>query len=91
MSVRPDNRLADCPMVSVTCRRCGANVQARKSSWEQTSVQWDAAGTARCEQRHDARTLTALGGRAVFLGCSELTQSILDAANRGRIPLVDEQ
>ncbi len=91
MSVRPDNRLADCPMVSVTCRRCGANVQARKSSWEQTSVQWDAAGTARCEQRHDARALSALGGRGVFLGCSELTQSILNEANHGRIPLVDEQ
>ena len=48
MTVRPDSRLADAPMVPVSCRRCGARVLARKSSWEQTSVQWDAAGTARC-------------------------------------------
>ncbi len=91
MTVRPDNRLADSPMVHVACRRCSANVLARKSTWEQTSVQWDAMSVARCEQRHDARALSALGGRGIFLGCSELTESILCAVSAGELALVDEQ
>lgn len=90
MTVRPDNRLADAPMLPVSCRRCGVRVLARKSSWEQTSVQWDAAGSAQCEQRHDARLLSVHGDRSVFLGCSELTGSILDAACRGVVPVLDE-
>lgn len=90
MTVRPDNRLADSPMVPVGCRRCGARVLARKSSWEQTSVQWDAAGSAMCQQRRDAHLLSARGGNPVFLGCSALIDSILEAATRGAVPLVDE-
>jgi hypothetical protein len=39
MVIRPDNRLDDAPMVPVVCARCGAGVQVRKSSWNQTSVQ----------------------------------------------------
>ena len=89
MTSRPDNRLVDAPMVPVSCRRCGAAVLVRKSSWEQSSVQWDADGSARCHQRHDARLLSARGGRPIFLGCSELTASILDAAATGAVPLVD--
>jgi len=54
MDVRPDNRLADSPMVPVACRRCEACVLARKSSWNQTSVQWNAEATARCLERSDA-------------------------------------
>ena len=49
MTVRPDNRLSDAPMVPVHCKSCEARVLVRKSSWEQTSVQWDATATARCE------------------------------------------
>jgi hypothetical protein len=90
MTVRPDNRLADAPMVPVTCRRCGAEVLARKSSWQQTSVQWDAAAMARCPQRRDADLLSAYGGRSVFLSCSELRESILQAARDGVLPVLDD-
>jgi hypothetical protein len=90
MTVRPDNRLADAPMVPVTCRRCGAKVLARKSSWQQTSVQWDAAAMARCPQRRDADLLSAYGGRSVFLSCSELLESILQAARDGVLPVLDD-
>jgi hypothetical protein len=90
MTVRPDNRLADAPMVPVTCRRCGAEVLARKSSWQQTSVQWDAAAMARCPQRRDADLLSADGGRSVFLSCSELRESILQAARDGVLPVLDD-
>jgi len=87
MSVRTDNRLADAPMVPVTCRSCGAEVLARKSSWQQTSVQWDAAALARCPQRHAAQQLSAHG---VFVSCSELRESIRQAVRDGVLPVVDE-
>jgi hypothetical protein len=90
MTLRPDNRLADVPMVPVACRTCGAEVQARKSSWEQTSVQWDAEAMARCPQRRNAALLGAPGRPTLFLSCSELTESIHDAVAAGRLPIVDE-
>jgi len=90
MAVRPDNRLADSPMVSVACHRCGACVLVRKSSWNQTSVQWNADALARCPQRRNAESLTAPGRPTLFLSCSELTESIHDAVASGRLHIVDE-
>jgi hypothetical protein len=90
VTVRTDNRLADAPMVSVTCRRCGAEVLARKSSWQQTTVQWDAAAMARCPQRRDSKLLAEHGPRGVFLACSDLRESILDAARNGGVPVLDD-
>jgi hypothetical protein len=89
MTVRADNRLADAPMVSVGCRQCGATVGVRKSSWAQTSVQWNADATAVCVQRRAAEAL-AVHGREQFLVCSELRESIEDAARRGHVPILDE-
>jgi hypothetical protein len=91
MTVRTDNRLTDAPMVSVTCQKCGAKVLARKSSWQQTSVQWDAAALARCPQRREAALLSAHGGRGVFLSCSELRETIMDVAHDGGLSLLDER
>jgi hypothetical protein len=48
MGYRPDDRLLYTSMVRIVCRPCGANVLARKSSWEQTSVQWDAQAVSQC-------------------------------------------
>ena len=90
MVVRPDNRLADSPMVQVACSRCGACVLARKSSWNQTSVQWNAEASARCLERRDADNLAAHSGRGLFLACSGLSGSILDAVRNGDLPVVDE-
>ena len=90
MTVRPDNRLADSPMVPVACRRCGACVLARKSSWNQTSVQWDAAASAHCLERRDAENLAAYAGAELFLACSALSDSIVDAVRHGDLPVVDE-
>lgn len=81
--IRTDNRLADSPMVPVDCRRCGAEVLARKSSWQQTSVQWNTQAETRCPER---RNCTGL-----FLVCSELRGSILDAARSGRLPVLAEE
>lgn len=90
MTLRADNRLADVPMVPVACRTCGAEVLARKSSWEQTSVQWDADAMARCPQRRNAALLDIPGRPTLFLSCSELTESIHDAVAARRLPIVDE-
>lgn len=90
MSIRPDNRLADAPMVPVTCRACGARVSARKSSFEQTSVQWNADAAQRCPQRRDSEALAGHGRPPVFLSCSELSESIVDAVRTGQLTIVDE-
>lgn len=99
MAARPDNRLADAPMVPVACRRCGADVLARKSTWDQTSVQWNAAAMARCQERRDADALARhLGERSdemrlgggLFLSCSALRDSLLAAAGDGSLPIVDD-
>jgi hypothetical protein len=89
-SVRADNRLEEMPMMPVACRNCGARVLARKSSWNQTSVQWNADATARCAERRDAQKISASGGRCVFLVCSALSESIVAAVRHGDLSIVDE-
>jgi hypothetical protein len=88
--VSEDNRLAAMPMMPVVCRSCGAQVLARKSSWNQTSVQWTVDASARCAERRDAEQISAPGSRGVFLGCSALSETIADAARCGSLPIVDE-
>jgi hypothetical protein len=90
MIVRTDNRLSDCPMVSVSCQRCAAHVLARKGSWNQTSVQWDADAAAACLERRDPQNSVAYSGRDVFLACSALTGSIVEAVRHGELSVVDE-
>lgn len=90
MTVRIDNRLSAFPMVPVACRHCGAQVLARKSSWNQTSVQWNSGASARCFERRDPQNLEAYSGRGVFLACSALTDSIVGAVGDGDLPVVDE-
>ena len=87
MTVHPDNRLLDAAPVPVRCRRCEATVQVRKSSWAQTSVQWDAAALAACVQRREA---VRRSGRGSLLICSELRASLEDAAGRGDLPILGE-
>ncbi|MFV8299102.1 hypothetical protein [Mycolicibacterium fortuitum] len=91
MAVRPDNRLDDALMVPVTCARCGAGVEVRKSSWNQTSVQWTGAALSRCEERCTAAQLGDNGGRGLFLACSALGGSIVDAVRSGALQVVDER
>jgi hypothetical protein len=90
MAVRRDNRLDDAPMVPVGCRRCGAQVQARKSTWDQTSIQWTAEAVARCEERRDADAFAG-HGRGLFLSCSALRNSLVAAAGDGSLPIVDDE
>ncbi|MEV0668857.1 ferredoxin [Mycobacterium sp. NPDC050441] len=91
MTVRPDNRLDDAPMMPVTCGSCGACVQVRKSSWQQTSVQWTGASLSRCEERCTATQLAGPATGGLFLACSALSGSIADAVRSGALPVVDER
>lgn len=90
-SVQEDNRLDEMPMVPVACGSCGARVLVRKSSWNQTSVQWNADATARCAERADAQKIDTPGSRGVFIVCSALSASILDAVRQGNLSVVDEK
>ena len=89
-STREDNRLDEMPMRPVACANCGARVLARKSTWNQTSVQWNADATARCFERAEAEKIAPPGGRGVFLACSALSESIVDAVRNGDLTVVDE-
>lgn len=88
MTVRQDNRLADAPMTSVTCRLCAATVLVRKSTWQQTSVQWTREAAARCRQRREFDSLHR--SDLPFLVCFDLRDAIEDAARSGALPIVDE-
>ncbi|OBF13659.1 hypothetical protein A5727_16460 [Mycobacterium sp. ACS4331] len=83
MTVRPDNRLADTPMRPVECGTCGARVLVRKSSWEQTSVQWNADAVARCARSNGA------AAQELTL-CPQLRSAIETAVLQGTLPVLDE-
>lgn len=90
MTIRTDNRLADAPMTPVDCRRCRATVLVRKSSLAQTSVQWSAAAHDACPERRDADMLASHGTRGVFLACSALRESIVEAVRDGALAVLDD-
>ncbi|WP_228818221.1 ferredoxin [Nocardia elegans] len=86
MTLPVDERLRTTPMLPVQCRQCGACVLARKSSWAQTSIQWDASSTAACVERHASEALSG----ATLLHCSQLGESIWAAARSGDLPVIDD-
>ncbi len=88
MGVRPDVRLDDAPMTRVTCATCGANVEARKSSWEQTTIQWTDTALAACVERRASSPRPGPNG-ATFVGCAALSQSLREAAVQGFLPVQD--
>ncbi|WP_329240373.1 ferredoxin [Actinoallomurus sp. NBC_01490] len=86
--IRSDDRLADLPMTPVECLRCHATVQVRKSSWQQTSIQWDEAGARACLERRPALARGDLCA-ADFLTCAGLRESIDRAVVSGRMPVAE--
>lgn len=91
MAVRTDNRLHDVPMQPVQCQRCEALVGVRKSSWQQTSIQWDAAATAACQELDtgpDATTDPVRGYQGET--CAALRESIARSAQEGTLHVPDD-
>jgi len=64
-------------------------VLVRKSTWDQTSVQWSAKASGQCVERREAEKLAG-HGRRLFLACSALGGSIATAVCEGALPIVDE-
>ncbi|MFC0862111.1 ferredoxin [Sphaerimonospora cavernae] len=88
MTIRTDNRLLDgAPMQSLACRQCGAAVQVRKASWQQTSIQWDEDATNACLERRATGNGTC---GDVFLGCTALSETIAQAALDGAVTVPDD-
>ena len=86
--VRPDVRLESAPMSPVSCDTCGAQVEARKSSWEQTSIQWHSADTERCLERRAAMAPRIAG--TPFAGCASLRMALSRAVDRGELPVLSD-
>lgn len=88
--IREDNRLSDAPMEALTCHSCQAQVEVRKSSWAQTSVQWHAEALAACVERRASSPRPGPNGR-VFTGCMNLRDSVREAAVLGDIHVLDDE
>lgn len=85
-SPRPDVRLADGAMEPVACGTCGARVDVRKSSWDQTSIQWHADALEACLERRATKPGSGPNGGA-FAGCTALSSAIRESAVRGELPV----
>lgn len=90
MTVRPDNRLLDEPMRAVRCLQCAAQVEVRKSSWQQTSIQWHDEAVDACQERRTAKPLPGPNGD-FFETCDALNESIRQAALGGALHVQDDQ
>ena len=86
--IRADVRLEDGPMRPVTCAACGAEVTARKSSPDQTSVQWTADAVRRCHERSVVRPSSDRPNRQAFAGCSALRDAVRSVVTH-RFPAAD--
>ncbi|CRK57808.1 hypothetical protein [Alloactinosynnema sp. L-07] len=69
-------------MEPVSCDGCAARVEVRKSSWDQTSIQWHADAMDACLERRAGRPASGPNGGA-FAGCSTLDLAIREHAVRG--------
>ncbi|MBC9731933.1 ferredoxin [Nocardioides sp. zg-578] len=90
-SPRPDVRLEAAPMEPVTCTACGAGVTARKSSWDQTTLQWTADALERCTQRRATEARSDRPNRSAFPGCTSVRDSIREAAVRGELSVQSDE
>jgi hypothetical protein len=82
-----DKRLyVEIGMTPVICAGCGVEALVKKNSRKHTSVQWPAAGAARCPEISAAR---AGDPDALVLGCAQLKASIEDALRAGQVVIPD--
>lgn len=78
-------------MQPVPCATCGAEVLARKSSWDQSTVQWNAAALAQCLERRTTPTSSTRPNRNAFPGCSALRDTVRAAAVAGRLDVQSDE
>ena len=90
-AVRPDVRLEAAPMQPVACTGCGAEVLARKSSWDQSTLQWNATALSLCAERRTTTARSERPNRNAFAGCAALRASIREAAVRGELDVQSDE
>lgn len=88
---RSDVRLETAAMQPVACAACGAQVLARKSSWDQTTLQWNAEALAQCAERRTAEQASLRPNHNAFAGCSALRAAIRVAAVQGDLEVVSDE
>lgn len=90
MRPRPDIRLENAPMQPVTCAACGASALARKSSWDQTTLQWHKEALCLCLERANTE-LSERPNRNAFEGCSAMRAAIRAAAVTGSLDVQSDE
>lgn len=89
MTLPQDERLEDTPMAPVQCANCAARVLARKSSWQQTSIQWDAPARATCAEQ-PSRPGNDHNSQPLSDTCNALRESIRAAAVTGALRVTED-
>lgn len=85
---RVDNRLQEVPMRPLRCEQCGTEVNVRKASWQQTSIQWNAEAAEAClERRAWSGGDGPNGGQ--FPACEALRDTVVRAAAKGLITVAE--
>ncbi|MDI3388513.1 ferredoxin [Streptomyces sp. B-S-A8] len=85
-----DNRLTDgAPMRPVSCGQCGSRVLVRKSSLQQTSVQWNSEALRGCTEHTAAMSGPAAPG--ALETCHALGATIRAAALNGTVEVLDDE
>ncbi|HEX8627618.1 MAG TPA: hypothetical protein VF755_05555 [Catenuloplanes sp.] len=75
-------------LIGLACENCGVRVRVKKSSAQQTSVQWSPAGVRGCAEFAER---TRLGEPSALVAtCARLRDSIERAARDGRLPTPPE-
>ncbi|RAX45955.1 ferredoxin [Arthrobacter sp. AQ5-05] len=86
MDQQSDARLLEIPLQSLDCTECVARVLVRKSTWQQTSIQWTEEALESCRELPATRCGERPKDR--FIGCESLRNEIREATNDGRLEVV---
>lgn len=77
-------------MQPVACGTCGASVLARKSSWDQTTLQWNSDALSLCQERGDT-LVSERPNRNAFAGCEAMRAAIRAAAVTGTLEVQSDE
>ena len=86
MESQSDARLIEIPLQPLDCTECVARVMVRKSTWQQTSIQWTAEALEACRER--PATLCGEQPKDRFVGCETLRAEVREATIEGRLNVV---
>lgn len=89
METQVDTRLIEIPMQPLDCTECVARVLVRKSTWQQTSIQWTPEALEACRER--PATQRGEQPKDRFIGCESLRAEVREATIQGKLNVVYRQ